>query len=119
LDSTQLRQLSYADLTHTLAEHYRSTLSHLSTNLRALRQSRNKVVAHNEAIDRAALQTPTWGEALSLVDYARSFVGTIAAGYLSMIFGEGSDDFVVGYDPFRTSFDLHQLLTSAGIIEGS
>jgi hypothetical protein len=87
----------------------------LSTSLSILRQSRDKTIAHNEAVDLSDLQTSTWGEAISLVNYAKGFVATIEAGYLGLLFGEASEDYVLMTDARRTSVALRCLLKAAGI----
>jgi hypothetical protein len=86
--------------------------------LDVLRQSRDKVIAHNESVEKAALQMPTWGEATSLVNYAKDFVTTIGFGYLSIAFGRGSDDFRLTNDARRTSNSLRRLLKEASLSEG-
>jgi hypothetical protein len=58
-DSTYVEQLSNAELTLAIVSHYEDTLARLSVPLSELRQSRDKVIAHNEAIERSALQIPT------------------------------------------------------------
>ncbi len=81
-----------AELTYTLVAHHRSTLPNpktvnahrLSMSLTALLQFRDKVVAHNEAIKSDTLQDVTWGEAASLVNYAKDFVATVGSGYLNL-----------------------------------
>jgi len=63
----------------------RQTLAMLTLSI--LWQSRDKTIARNEAIEPSALQTPTWGEAISLANYAKEFVATLGAGYLGLLFG--------------------------------
>ena len=68
-DVARLEQLSKAELTRTIVAYYRSTLPRqdrvnscrLSLSLDVLRQSRDKVIAHNESVKKVALQMPTWG----------------------------------------------------------
>jgi hypothetical protein len=87
----------------------------LSLSLNILRQSRDKTIAHNEAIESSALQTLTWGEANSLANYAKEFVATVGAGYLGLVFSEGSDDYIFTDVSRRTSVALRRLLKAAGI----
>ncbi len=114
-DSVHVEQLDNVELTRATVAHYRATLADLSPSLEALRQSRNKIIAHNEAIERSALQRPTWGGAISLVDYAKDFVSTIGFGYLSTIFGQGHRDYYLTYNARSTSLDLRRLLEAANI----
>jgi hypothetical protein len=82
-DPSHLNQLSNEELTHAVVKHFRNTLPDADT----LRQNRDKVIAHNEAIPRSALKTPTWGEAVDLINYAKDFIITIGYGYLSTSWG--------------------------------
>ena len=125
-DVARLEQLSKAELNRTIIAYYRSTLPRqdrvnscrLSLSLDVLRQSRDKVIAHNESVEKAALQMPTWGGATSLVNYAKDFVTTIGFGYLSIDFGRGSYGYRLTYDARRTSNRLRRLLKAAGLAEG-
>lgn len=122
-DGSHVEQLSNAELTHAIVAHFRNTLpdpkrigsNRLSLSLDALRQSRNKVIAHNEDIEMSALQQPTWGEATSLLNYAKEFVATIEFGYLNLFFGQGSDDYIPTHDARRISIALRRLLKAANI----
>jgi hypothetical protein len=123
LDSSHVEAMSSAELTRTIVARFRDTLpdpkrvspDNLSLSLNILRQSRDKTIVHNEAIESSALQVPTWGEANSLANYAKEFVGTVGAGYLGLIFGEGSDDYIFTNESRRTSIALRRLLKAAGI----
>ena len=125
-DVVRLGRLSKAELTRTIVVYYRSTLprqdrvnsSRLSLSLDVLRQSRDKVIAHNASVEKAALQMPTWGEATSLVNYVKDFVTTIGFGYLSIDFGLGRDGDRLTHDARRTSSSLRRLLKAAGLAEG-
>jgi len=78
-DSTSVEQMNNTELRYAICCYFRSTLpntkrlepGNLSHALDALRQSRDKVIAHNEAIDSASFQPPTWGDATSLLNYAK------------------------------------------------
>jgi hypothetical protein len=114
-DSAHVKLLSTVELTHGIVDHYRGALAKLSQPLEALRQSRDKIIAHNEDIERSTLQRPTWGGAKSLVDYAKNFVSTIGFGYLSTHFGQGSSDYYLTDHARRTSRSLRRLLEAAKI----
>ncbi len=115
LDSAYVEQLNNVELTRAIVAHYRAALAKLSPALEALLQSRNKTIAHNEAVDRSTLQHPTWGEALSLVNYAKDFVSTIGYGYLNTLFGQGSQDYIPTHEARRPSLALRRLLEAANI----
>ena len=103
LDSTRLERMDNAELTRAVVARFRDTLpdpkrvslDNLSLPLSILRQSRDKMIAHNEVIEPSALQTSTWGEAISLANYAKEFVATLGAGYLGLLFGEGSKNYLL------------------------
>jgi hypothetical protein len=114
-DRAQVEYLSNVELTHAIVAHYRDARAKLAFPLEALRQSRDKTIAHNEAIERATLQRPTWGAALSLVNYAKDFVSTIGYGYLNTLFGQGSQDYILTTGARRTSLALRRLLKAANI----
>jgi hypothetical protein len=125
LDSTCVERMGNAELTRAVVACFRDTLpnpkrvsfDYLSLSLNILRQSRDKTIAHNESMESSALQTPTWGDANSLVNYAKEFVGTVEAGYLGLIFGEGSDDYILtNGGAHRTSMALRRLPKEAGIV---
>ncbi len=123
LDSTRVEQLDSVELTRAVVAHYRSILPtqdridscSLSRSLHVLRQSRDKVIAHNESIERSALQIPTWGDATTLVDYAKQFVTTIGFGFLGIDFGLGSRGYLLTYDAHRASLGLRRLLRAANL----
>jgi hypothetical protein len=81
-DASSLEQTSNAELTHAVVNHFRATLP----DTKRLRESRDKVIAHNEDIKRADLQLPTWGDAWKLTEFAKHFTTTICQGYLGVIY---------------------------------
>jgi hypothetical protein len=115
LASAYVEQLDNVKLTRAIVAHYRAAHAKLSPPLEALLQSRNKTIAHNEAVDRSTLQHPTWGGALSLVNYAKDFVSTIGYGYLNTLFGQGSQDYILTHEARRPSLALRRLLEAANV----
>ncbi len=115
--------LDNTNLTHAVISHYRATLpsidpantTPLSRAFRALREVRDKVIAHNEAIDRAARQPVTWEETELLVDFAKDFVTTISFGYLGLYMGNSHADYLVSFDARKSARSLQQLLKAANI----
>lgn len=107
-----VEQLSNAELTHAVVAHFRDALPDskriasdpLSSSLTLLRQARNKVIAHNEAIEVSALQAVTWKDATSLVNYAKEFVATIGFGYLNTFFGKAAK--IIRSLPMRVAYPL-------------
>ena len=102
-ESTRLERMDNAELTRVVVARFRDTLpdpkrvslNNLSLSLSILRQSRDKTIPHNEAIKPSALQIPTWGEAISLANYARELVASLGAGYSGLLFGEGSKNYLL------------------------
>jgi AbiU2 len=84
-DRQYVETLNNAQLSLAIVSHFRSTLPQvqragicsLSKSLIALREARDKVIAHNEAIAQSARTYPTWGDAEALVTYAKNFLVTI------------------------------------------
>jgi hypothetical protein len=113
-DASDLNQLSKEELTHAIVNYYRTTLP----DAYRLRQSRDKVIAHNEAIERVTEEAPTWGDALTLTNYAKDFIITIGYGYLDTLFGTHSSDYIPTSAAQRPAFALRRLLRTAGIVEG-
>jgi hypothetical protein len=74
-----IKGLTDQQLIQTTVNHFERTLPHpskaahcqLSFALKGVRESRNKVHAHNEAVDQANRTRPTWGGTESLVSYAK------------------------------------------------
>lgn len=125
-DSTHLEQISNAELTRNVVVHFRDTLpdplsatpDRLSLTLRALREARDKLIAHNEAIERTAIQESMWDETVALVNYAKNFVATIGWGYLGeFYYGENNDNFWATSNAKSTSISLRRLLRAAALTE--
>jgi hypothetical protein len=115
MTSAELTYAIVSYFTHTLPDPKRQSPDNLSLSLSTLRQSRDKAIAHNEAIELSELQTSTWGEATSLIAYAKEFVATVGSGYLGLLFGEGSKDYILTTDARRTSIILRRLLKATGV----
>jgi hypothetical protein len=109
------------------ANNFESTLPHpskapycqLSFALKGIRESRNKVHAHNEAVDQASRTRPTWDGTESLVNYAKDFVCIVAWAFLGRTFGGGSESYYLSMDASRSAAELERLLKAAKIVEDS
>ncbi|HYX28150.1 MAG TPA: hypothetical protein VE863_06260 [Pyrinomonadaceae bacterium] len=112
-----------SELAVYVAAHFRDlfpgtgTLSapQLSRAIVALREARNKVIAHNEAIDHRARTLPTWAEADALVEYAKGFVTVISFGFLSLFMGNDSRTYLRTPDSSGAAFGLKKLFTDANL----
>jgi len=121
-DETTLKASSDTELITLTIDHYRQTLPHpskssqcnLSAALKAVRESRNKVHAHNEAIDATLRTRPTWGGTESLVTYAKNFVRVIAMAFFALSLGPAN--YYLSYDAARTAHLFERLLKAAKLI---
>lgn len=117
--------MSNSDLTLTAVSAFKSSipdikwmdLGSLSYSLSALRFSRDKTIAHNEAIDSSGHLRPTWGDARPLTEYAKRLVHVIAYAYLNISFGGNEGNYFLTHDASRTAFGLRRLLRTANVIE--
>jgi hypothetical protein len=124
-DQRVLRSAADTDLISLTIEEYRCTLPHpdkasqcnLSAALKAVRESRNKVHAHNEAIDAAVRTRPTWDGTESLVTYAKDFVCVIAMAFFGRSLGQSRENYYLSYDAARTGHLFEQLLKEAKLID--
>lgn len=123
-NETLIKNTSDADLILYTTGHYRRTLPHpanaphcnLSVALKGVLESRNKVHAHNEAIDAAMRTRPTWGGTENLVDYAKNFVSVIGMAFFARWFGTGSDDYYLSRDAQRISQMFERMMKDANLI---
>jgi hypothetical protein len=117
LDNTQLSLAIAAHFKGTLPQGDNASADQLSLALRNLREARNKVIAHNEAIAKSARTLATWGEAELLVTYAKNFVTTISSGFLSLYMGNDSNTYHATADAHRTAAALNRLLKAANLVK--
>jgi hypothetical protein len=122
-NESTLKSSSDIDLIRLTVDHYRQTLPHpanasqssLSAALKAVRESRNKVHAHNEAIDAAARTHPTWAATESLNTYAKDFVRVIAMALLGLSLGPAN--YYLSHDAVLTGHLFERLLKQAKLID--
>lgn len=114
---TDLILLTTARFHQTLPHPAKASHCNLSAALKAVRESRNKVHAHNEAIDAAVRTRPTWGGTESLVTYAKDFVCVIAMAFLGLSLGQSSANYYMSYDARRTAHLFERLLKEAKLID--
>jgi hypothetical protein len=120
-----VQSASDADLILLTTGQFRLTLPHparashcdLSAALKAVRESRNKVHAHNEAIAAGARTRPTWGGTESLVAYAKDFVCVIAMGFFARWMRTAGNNYYLSQDARRTSQLFERLLKEANLID--
>jgi hypothetical protein len=96
-------QMDPQHLTKALVQHFRDTMP--QDTLKRLKESRDKVLAHNEAIDAAQRNYLTWGDANAAVEYAKAFFITVGQGYC----GISGLDLTVNATP-RWEYPMQHLL---------
>ena len=87
----------------------------LSKNLETVREARDKVHAHNEALEKAVRKLPTWAGVESLVDYAKDFTCLISFGFLNLYLGKNSQDYMLHTDARRLSSKMEEVIVLANL----
>ena len=116
------QQLSLAVVSHfnqTMPQSGKAGHCSLSAALETVREARNKVHAHNEAIDKAARKLPTWGGVESLINYAKDFACVIGFGFLSLYLGNTHKDYLLATDARQASGKMEKLLVLANLNDDS
>lgn len=91
--------------------------SKLSKTLKALRDSRDKRIAHNEHIDSKSIAGVTWNDCIELLEFAKIFTASIGYGYMSLMIEHPEGKYMLSDDAERRSIALTRLFKKAGIIE--
>ncbi|MBT9140962.1 MAG: hypothetical protein DDT30_01548 [Dehalococcoidia bacterium] len=116
--------LQDSELTRRVAGYFRGSLPDISKKencglslaLDAAKSIRNKRIAHDEKVMANSLLPVTWKELNKLLAYARSFIGAIGWGYLSIAY-EANKEYILSRDAMHTSAAMRRLLKNAGIRE--
>lgn len=124
-DRSSVERLDNTQLSLAIASHFRCTLPQvkrasgcsLSKSLMALREARDKVIAHNEAVAQSARIYPTWEDAEALVAYAKNFLVSISFGFLNLYLGQDNNSYYMVSDAYGTSVALIELLRKAKLIQ--
>jgi AbiU2 len=95
-----------SDFLKSIAEYFRTKLEILRASIDTIRDKRDKIVAHREAINEMKLKRPDRDEVDELVSFAKSFYEVV---------GEGIRDRYIGSDPASVARSLRRLITQAGI----
>jgi hypothetical protein len=118
-----IKHLNNQQLSLEVVAHFIYTMPHkdkvgdcnLSDALETVREVRNKVHAHNEAIDKAARKLPTWAGVESLVNYAKDFACVISFGFLNLHLGNHSKDYMPGVGTRQLSRKMEKLIALANL----
>jgi hypothetical protein len=112
----ELIGLAIGHYERTRPDDYKASTCPLSASLAAVREARNKVLAHNEAINQLARKRTTWGGIDDLIAYAKDFVCVISSAFTDSYYGEHGNDFLLSIDAGRLSRELDRLLKLSNLI---
>lgn len=117
-DTVSDGQVADAACTARVTRHFRVQLDspRLTAPLRRIRDSRDKVIAHNEAVDPLLRERPTWGDAAVLVEFGKHVAATVAWAYLGLDVTVGGE-LQLTPDAGRTARALSRLLLESGLTE--
>lgn len=83
-------------------------------DMKAIKNIRNKRLAHNESIDEAKISVILWQELDNLVELAKTILGIIGNHYLGSFY-EINGEYALSYDALIESRSLVRLFRQAGI----
>jgi hypothetical protein len=120
-----LAQMSDSAITSTIVQFYNRSLPstelvawcEMSRSLHAVVTRRDKVVAHNEMIDRSTLPQTSWKDIEQLMSYAKGFIDVVGIGYISMCYAADDGHYFLTQDARVASHVLSKLLIKAGVLE--
>lgn len=120
-----LERLQDPEITNKVVAHFRASLPdvtkkencELSRALDSVKSIRDKRIAHDEKVEATDLPTATWSELNKLLGYAKSFIGAIGWGYLSIAYEVDKGDYILASDALRTATAMRRLIKMAGIVE--
>ena len=120
-----LTEMPDAGITSTIVQFYTASLPstklatwcEMSKSLHAVVTRRDKVVAHNEMIDRSTLPQTSWKDIEQLMSYAKGFIDVVGIGYISMCFAADDGHYFLTQDARVASHVLSKLLIKAGVLE--
>jgi hypothetical protein len=122
-DTSTLKGFTDEQLISMALTHYIDTIpdprkSHdkLSRSLAAVRESRSKAIAHNEAIDASIRTYPSWSDTKDLIGYAKEFVSVIALALLGISMGPSIRSYHLSAAAQELSGELERLLRAAKLI---
>lgn len=94
-----------------------ATWCEMSKSLHAVVTTRDKVVAHNEMIDRFTLPQTSWADIEHLMSYAKGFIDVVGIGYMSEPFAADDGHYFLTPDALVASHVLSKLLLKSGVSE--
>jgi len=119
----ELKRLSDQELTNYLVSFFEQCYSKThpdgvanSQVLKTLKNLRDKVVAHPEAIRLEDIPKPIYQEIEGLIELARAFVAAVGFGYLSIAYEADDGHYFMAGDAKRSTTSLKRLLQAAGVL---
>jgi hypothetical protein len=120
-----LAEMPDSGITLTIVQFYNRSLPStelatwcgISRSLRAVVTRRDKVVAHNEMIDRSTLPQTSWADIEQLISYTKGFIDVGGIGYISTGFASDDGHYFLTRDAQLAAHVLKKLLTKAGVLE--
>jgi hypothetical protein len=83
--------------------------------LDALRQQRDKVIAHSEAIDHGTLLSASWQDLDNLLDLAKTHIDIIGRVFFRTVYMTDDKHYLLTDDAARAGMAMRRLLTKAGL----
>jgi AbiU2 len=105
-ERNRLALASEADFLTSICQYFRTRLEALSDSIKNIKEKRDKVIAHREAIDELDVARPNWGDLEDLIALAKCFYEVVGEG----IMGRPIDS-----DPEVLTRSFKRLLTQAGV----
>ena len=102
--------------TNSLPKTELATWCQMSNVLHAVVTRRDKVVAHNEMIDRSSLPQTSWADIEQLMSYAKGFIDVVGVGYISTAFASDDGHYFLTPDARIASHVLSKLLIRAAVL---
>ena len=90
----------------SICKYFRERLEALSDAIEKVKDKRDKIIAHREAIDEINVKRPQWGEIDDLIKFAKCFYEVV---------GEGVIGRPIDSDPGVLTRSFKRLLTQAGV----
>ena len=118
-----LAEMPDSGITSTIVRFYTASLPStelatrrvMSKSLHAVVTRRNKVVAHDEMIDRSTLPQTSWEEIEQLMSYAKGFIDVVGIGYISKGFADDEGHYFLTQEAQLAARVLKKLLIKAGM----
>lgn len=114
LDRKCLIAMTDSELTMTVVKMLNDKMP-FKDDMEAIKNIRDKRLAHNESIDEAKISVVLWQELENLVELAKSVLGIIGNHYLGSLY-EINGEYTLSEDALIESRSLVRLFRQAGII---